>query len=987
LWWREKSRETEQKEGIMKRFITLITALIVVCTVLPAQTATADIYGSVLLEDGSAIPGVMVTLTGDVVGIKTAMTTEEGNYRFLKLPPGNYELRFELEGFKTVIEKNIRLYVGKNITLNVPMETTTIKEEIIVTQRPGAIDTRKTAIGVNVSKEALQALPTARNPWTVMNLIPGIMVDREDVGGAESGQQSAFYGHGSDADDATWNVDGANITDPSAIGAAPAYLNVNAYEELQVNLGANDITAQTGGVQLNFVSKRAGNRYSGDVHLYVEDEKWEMERKELPQYYIDNDWVSPGIFRLYQYGVNFGGPVVKDKWWWFGSWSIQDIHARTPVADEDATWLLSAYLKTNFQLGNTSADFHISHDMKAKWGRTVLSRAQQDEGSLFDQEGPGYVFFGQLQHVMGNLMLNGKVAYSNGGFILDPRGSDIDENGHNSGNDWQWIHVPRFWLGSLYHYETDRNTINLSLDANYFAENILGGDHEIRFGVDYYTGDTTSQTLYPNQRINFTYLQSDPAAFQAVWLFPDWVYDVTFNRISFYLSDTAQFGRLTMNLGIRFDEESGRLNETTYPGFTWHEPGSPHHGEVLFPDLLSEMRVEGGDSPMKYSVWSPRLSLSYDITGDGKNVVKASAARYGSQSGNNLTFRYWPYRSLYVYWYDDGDMVPQYEELADWYYYNGCRQIDYSTGWKRVETDPNFNSPILDELSLSFEKALGEDIAVSLSGFYKRRHNLVQAVGVMENGQLETEAGNWYLAGEHTFTDGSTAPYYERQENPPGLYFTNTSGDTYQAYMAAQIVFSKRFSNRWMLDASFTYSDWKQHWAEGDFSYIDIANAAPTATGDLTNFGYYNGGVVAPQSDGSGYQGIFVNSRWMFKFSGLYQLPWGVNLTAVFMAREGYVVPYHESVYRNEFGWTDIYKPDQKFGDYRLPSFWVLNLGIEKTFRVSDTATATLFINGYNITNNSTTLLVETDYEAENFDQPLRILNPGIFQFGFRVNF
>ena len=185
----------------MKKFLFVLLSVALMSTFAYSQ-ATADIYGTALLPDGSAIPGVAVTLTGDVVGTMSAVTSEEGNYRFLHLSPGNYELTFELEGFKTVIRKNVRLYVGKNITLNVAMETTTIKEEIVITEKPGAIDTRRTTIGVNISEEMLQALPTARNPWTVMDLIPGVLMDRVDVGGNESGQQSSFYGHGGSDRDA-----------------------------------------------------------------------------------------------------------------------------------------------------------------------------------------------------------------------------------------------------------------------------------------------------------------------------------------------------------------------------------------------------------------------------------------------------------------------------------------------------------------------------------------------------------------------------------------------------------------------------------------------------------------------------------------------------------------------------------------------------------------------------------------------------------------
>ncbi|MCK4889850.1 MAG: carboxypeptidase regulatory-like domain-containing protein, partial [Candidatus Aminicenantes bacterium] len=365
----------------MKKLIYLLCTLILLSIPVIPQKATADIYGKVIFPDGSAISGAAVELTGDVIGKKNSVTSEEGNFRFLFLPPGNYELRFELEGFQTIIRKNIRLYLGKNITLSIRMETATIKEEIVITRKAVAVDTRRTTASVNISKEMIQSLPTARNPWTVLNLIPGVMVDREDVGGNESGQQSTFYGHGSQG--AVWTIDGGNISDPSSIGAAPAYLNMNNYEELQVTLGSNDMDVPGGGIQLNFVTKRAGNNYSGDFHLYVEDKAWEMEQ-ELPEYYQDQGWVTPGIERLYQYGLSFGGPIIKDKLWWYGAYGIQDIHSRTLVGDEDASWLLSGYLKLTLQSGNTSGDFLLSHDAKKKWGRTALSRAQQDNGTLWD---------------------------------------------------------------------------------------------------------------------------------------------------------------------------------------------------------------------------------------------------------------------------------------------------------------------------------------------------------------------------------------------------------------------------------------------------------------------------------------------------------------------------------------------------------------------------------------------------------------------------
>jgi len=316
-------------------------------------------------------------------------------------------------------------------------------------------------------------------------------------------------------------------------------------------------------------------------------------------------------------------------------------------------------------------------------------------------------------------------------------------------------------------------------------------------------------------------------------------------------------------------------------------------------------------------------------------------------------------------------------DTSGYYYWYNTDKIDYTKGWNKHTTDPDFNSPLLDELTVSFEKAFGDDIAIGITGFYKKNHNLVRYTPLFEDGTKE-DASNWY-SGTYTFDDGSTVPIYNRYARPASYgYYTNFDGDTNYEYKSLQFIFSKKFSNKWMLDASFTYSDWTANYNKADFN-----------DGDLTNYDYFNGAVRAPAVSGtSGLSGIYVNARWQAKLSGLYQLPWGLNITGVFQAREGYVLPIHESIYRyGGIGWTNMYKAGEKFGDNRLPTFWMLSLGIEKTFKVSDTVTTTLFVDGYNVTNNNTTLLVETNSTASNFNEPLRILNPGIFQFGVRVNF
>ncbi len=974
----------------MKKLFLLFLAVTALSGLLLSQVELPGIYGNVVLPDGSTIPGVTVTLT-DNTGVKwTTVTSVEGNFRFLRNAPGEYELRFELEGFKTVIRKGVRLFLGKNVNLNVPMETTTIKEEVIVNAKANPIDTRKTSVGANITSEQINSLPSARNAWTMLSLVPGMMVDRVDVGGAESGQQSNFSGLGGNADDAVWNIDGGNMTDVSAIGSSPAYLDVSAYDEMQVTLGANDITAQTGGVQINFVTKKPGNRVTGDFHLYAQLKSWEM-KQTLPQNLIDLGRVPPGINSLYQYGVSLGGPIIKDKLWWVGSYGIQDIKARTMPGLQDASWLVSGYIKANFSLGNTTGDFHLTYDDKQKFGRTTRDPSQQGNGTLWDQVTPGWVYFGSVNRVMGNLMLNAKLMYTDGGFKLNPRGSDVNANGYETGAYIIRYMTPVYMDGSYIDYFTNRNNINPSLTGNYFAENMLGADHEIRFGVDFTTATTTSQTLNSNGIYRIRYQYRDMAqnvlpSHKQLYFAQDYIVDVKFKRMSFFLQDTATWGRLTANIGVRFDQEYGISNP-----FTRHALLLNGTTPVLS-QYMGEFTANKFTSP-KFNTISPRVSFAYDFAGDGKTVAKLSLARYGSQTGNSLiamTARgYTGWKQMNFPWNDDGDGIPEVGEWDDnaFTYCNFDTENPNPTDITSLFAD-DFKSPQLDELTLSLERQLAEDMVMQVTGYYKKNSKQMLSLnyyGTKTN--YELESWDKYEVVDRIDIEGTMVDVYDYKAEyayGSGKYHRNGGSGTYDRYLGLQLLFSKKLSHKWMADVSLTLQDQKQYWDKDDFmgSFYNY-----NLGGNPTTWAYYNGGVVAPESAGSGYTEIFLQSRWMVNASFLLQLPFDINLSGVFNARDGYPTQHYKTYSAYYAGDIKVFNTNKKLGDDRLPAIYTLNLALEKVFKISDTAQATVFVDGYNILNSDETQKIDGDLDSATFGSPLRVVNPGIFQFGVRVKF
>ena len=265
--------------------------------------------------------------------------------------------------------------------------------------------------------------------------------------------------------------------------------------------------------------------------------------------------------------------------------------------------------------------------------------------------------------------------------------------------------------GLLRANHTERQNVSKPLlDSKYFLEETWR-DHEIKFGVDYYTADAYADDLTPNQRIAYVYGNDPSPALGGGILGPtsDYHLDQSFSRISGYIQDTITFGKLTANSGYRYDTESPLPSEGIFG-----DPAVDVFGGSITPNF---------DVPAAWELISPRLSLSYDITGDGKNVLTLSADRYMSQSGNSLASNYVPYRSGFMYWYDNapstgsdpGARFDPYDAALRGNTLNQPLEFDDNTG---------YNTPYLDELMLMFEKALTDDLAVSLTGFYKEKHNL-----------------------------------------------------------------------------------------------------------------------------------------------------------------------------------------------------------------------------------------------------------------------
>ena len=680
-----------------------------------AQIRTGTLYGKITDEEGNPLPGVTLTLSGSITAPLHAVSSATGAYRFLSLPPSkDYTIKAELAGFKTEIRQGVIVTVGTSVELNLTLSVGRLEEEVTVTAVSPVVDTKKTAVGVNVTQEALQSLPTARDPWVVLQMAPSIIVDRENVGGAESGQQSSYVARGaSNYNNNVWSMDGIVITDPAAIGASPSYYDFDAFEEMQITVGGADVTVQTGGVALNMITHRGSNKMSLGGRFYLTDSKFQAKNQD----YVDEKIIenTRGTTKYFlglnlinnnkDYGFNLGGPLVKDKAWLWGSYGVQDIKTTTVYATKDDTLLTNYVAKLNLQIipqNRFEAFMHVGG--KEKWGRSTSTSNPEGlyQGGRYHFGSP--IFKIQDEHSFGdNLFVSMKYAFSDAGFNMTPM-TDLKFNQVTYWDDT----AQRYYGNQAARYYVERPVNQYNVLLNYFNDSLLGASHDVKIGFEFADRNAYTESVLPgNLDVIQNYSPTTPtldwsatpdglpdpvpsasrANFYRFEYWRGYYRDYGVRALSGYVSDTISFGRFNLILGFRYDWQKPRTNATILEAVNdneaWNivDPALKTKLDAMLPglDIASTQATFdnglatfdpvtggpiGGDSYF-WGVFSPRLGLTWDVFGDGKTIAKASFSTYGDFMGM-MGGTWMPYGTGGWYdfwWFDDGDKIVEFPEL------------------------------------------------------------------------------------------------------------------------------------------------------------------------------------------------------------------------------------------------------------------------------------------------------------------------------------
>jgi hypothetical protein len=633
----------------MRRQVWIVLALLFATVpVLWAQASGGHIYGSVVDASGAVVPGATIALSGATIGGRTTQSDKQGDFRFLNLDPGTYKLQVTMSGFATV-NRDVIVTTGQNVNLSFAMKVAGAAETVEVSAETPVVDTKRVGTATTMTKEELAQIPQSRDPWAVLKTVPGVLVDRVNVAGNESGQQSGFVSKGSLPSDTQWNLDGVVITDFNSNGASSSYYDFDAFDEINVSTGGGDLKVATGGIGINFVTKRGSNQFHGGARVFLASHKLQSDNTPAEVVPLTPTGEGPHTDQINDYGFDLGGPIVKDKLWFWGSYGKNDIRITRFAGTNDKTLLKNWNAKLNWQAGsNDMFSLYWFNGAKVKIGRDPGVVTNEPTSFLWYQDnfypeedcgmpcGLHGLWKAEWNHTFSsNFNLNAKYAYYGWGY-----GFDAGSNGGQSDLNGGWSFDTDTAYGA-YNYFTARKPWHMvNVDGNYFVPG-MGGQHEFKFGFGYRKNPARTTTTYAgNQVPGIDNGGGDTVA--QIWRQRNVAF--TENAWSGYFGDTFTKDRLTLSAGVRYDYQHAKNKASTAAA------------NPLFPEILPELVYDGSGPEITWKDFSPRVSLSYALNQSRKTVARASYARYAGQLFPNDVTVANPVGGYYTYiayrWHD-----------------------------------------------------------------------------------------------------------------------------------------------------------------------------------------------------------------------------------------------------------------------------------------------------------------------------------------------
>jgi outer membrane receptor for Fe3+-dicitrate len=863
-----------------------------------AQT-TGRIVGTVTDSSGAAMPGVVVTVTSPALqGAQSTTTTSSGEFRLLALPPGTYQLKVEMQGFKTVEQKDIVVGIDKTVTLPLKLAVAAMAETIQVTGESPTIDTTSATTGVVANAELFDRIPLQRT--------------FDDVARIAAGTQQDAVGtvvYGSSGAENQYIIEGLNTTGIRS-GDQTKSLNFEFVEEVEVKTGGMpaEYGRMTGG-SLNVLTKSGSNQFNGNVFGFFEGKGLAADNTTAPDRPAWQTQVNK-IDQKYDFGASLGGYLVKDKLWFFGAYnrvsqtnSSTVIHEITAPGTPAVGSVIPTKITTDLFAGKLTWKLTANHTITA----SLFGDPNTTDGAIFNISGTQDTWKGTLDQGSTDYVARYDGVLSNSFMVRAQYGRHKDKvipggSGRDIAQSINATVTPNALTGGFGFFSDENYTRDQArLDISKFL-----GSHEIKVGGDWqrinddvlnYQGGAgqriyeliTSGTIFYRHRyyvddLAAGYDRSDPTTWQIA--LPQ-VSRPSTTGLSAYLQDSWKVTKgFTLNLGLRWEQQ--------------------------------DVKNRFGESAFKIKDnWAPRVGFVWDVNNNGKSKLYANYGRFYEDIPQDINIRSFGGEVVcFCYNFDPSSSNILPDPSAP-------RRSTLLGGPEPV--DSGLKGQFINEWIGGYEYEVRPNFALGVKMTYRNLGRVIEDF-------LVPSEGNYFIANPGEGTLGKTLAFYD-------LVHTAPAPKAERKATAFELTARKRFSDNWQFLASYVWERLEGNY-DGTFQN-STGQLDPNINSafDYADFLVNAGGRLSAERQNQ------------FKFDGSYQFKGGLDGLNI-----GFSTYWFSGLPLTAYGYSFAYQnweyyltPRGSLG--RGPSYWEANLHVDYPVKLGTRQKLNLVVDIFNLFN------------------------------------
>jgi hypothetical protein len=660
------------RENIMRGALKAVLILMAAVLLPSLASAQGTLTGTVRDQSGAVLPGVTVEASSPALieKVRSAVTDSAGQYRIPGLNPGTYSLTFTLTGFNVVRRENIELSGTATLTIPADMRVGTLEETVTVTGESPVVDVQNTRRETVLGADIVAAIPGNRSVGTLLNAVPGLNVN--DGALAASPTMTFFAARGGPINEGRMAINGMTIGAPFNGGGVSTYIldSINV-DEVSVAVGGGLGETDIGGPIMNLVPRSGGNSFRGSAFINNAGDwsKGDNLNDELRAVGLSE---TPGIINSYDASVSYGGPIKRDRLWFFGSYRSLETAAAVPGIVYNANafdasrwdWVGDPSVTLRTLQGRATYIGRITAQVSAKHRISYNQEYQRRcEGSALTLDGEACnsraadwvavgagnanlspeanaLYFGNLPYHVNQAVWTAPITNKllleagftrfmfRGGTTGRPAPDGImdliqvteQSTAINPATNLQYAPRANYvYRGVATANPNYANPNNWRASASYIT-----GSHEMKVGYQGAYIRVKNWFLVNEPQLSYRFNQGVPNQF--TFRLPEWLQSDRTATAALYIQDKWTRGRLTLQGALRYDR-------------AWSFTPAEHNGTELTSRFnaapISFPRTPGVDS---FNDITPRFGAAYDVFGTGRTALKFNLGHYLDAATNDSEY-------------------------------------------------------------------------------------------------------------------------------------------------------------------------------------------------------------------------------------------------------------------------------------------------------------------------------------------------------------